>query len=91
MASDIDVVVFDKHELIRESVISHQLGNLSQDVFARTVVRMGLTGKHELNRPLGVIDHRGKDFHILQDHVRALVCRESSCKTDRQRIRTQGA
>src|SRR5262245_46409121 len=69
----------------------HQLGNLLQHRLARYVVWMSLSRENELNRPFGIIHHLKQLFEFLEDQIGTLVCRETSCKADGQRIGTERA
>src|SRR5256885_13477731 len=89
VTAHVDVIVFDKGELVAELRISHHLRNLLKNTFARLVMGMGLPGKHELDRAFGVVDHRGKLFQVPQDQVGAFVSGEAASKPDSQRIGTK--
>src|SRR5581483_703806 len=91
MATDVDVVILDKHETVAELRAAHQLGNLLQNSFAGFVMRMRFAGEQELHWALWVIDHGCQVFHVLENQVRALVGGEATCEADRQRIRTENA
>ena len=86
MASNVDVVVFNKNKLVGEFGIAHELGYLLQHALAGLIKRMGLAGEHELHRALGVIDHGGEQFNVAQDQVGALVGGKAAREADGQSV-----
>ena len=91
MASDVDVVVLDEHELVRELRIAHHLRDFLQHALAGIVARMRFAGENELHGPLRIVDHGGEPFDIAQDQVGALVSGEAARETDGERIRAEYA
>src|SRR5882672_3499287 len=89
IAPDIDVIVFDKDELVGKQAVAHEFGDLLQYFFARLVVGMGLTSKDELHRAFGIVHHGGEALEIGEDQVGALVGGEAAGKSDGQRVWTE--
>ena len=75
-----------KTNLLAQFGIAHHLRDLLQDLLSRLVVRMGLAGKQELHRALGIVDHRGQALDVGEDQVGALVGGEAAREADGQRI-----
>ena len=82
VASDINVVVFDKYKFVGELFVAHQLRDLLQHSLARIVARVRLSGEHKLHRPLRIVHHQGDFFDVGQDQVSALVSSEAPCESD---------
>ena len=82
VASDVDVIVLHKHELVVELGISHQFGNLLQDSLAGLVQRMSLAGEYELHRSIRIVHHRSQPLDIGQNQVRSFVSREPAGKSN---------
>ena len=86
MAADVDVVVLDEDELVGELGVAHHLGDLLQHTLAGLVVRVGLAGKEELHRTLGVVDHGGEPLDVGEQQVGALVGGKAAGEADGQRV-----
>src|SRR5438270_12691255 len=91
MTADINVVVFDKYELVAELGVAHQLGNLLQHSLAGFVEGMSLPGKNELHRTIRIVHHRSQPLYVGEDQVGALIGGKPACESDGERIRAQDA
>ena len=91
MAADVDVVVLNEDELVAERGIAHQLGDLLQNALARLIEGMGLAGKYELNRTIGIVDHGGEPLHVAKNQIRALVGCKPASETDGEGVGAEHA
>ena len=89
VTADVDVVVFDEHELVGETARAHHFGDLLQHAFAGLVARMGFAGKDELHRAFRIVDHRGEPLEILQNQIGALIGGKTAREADREGIGTE--
>jgi hypothetical protein len=82
----VDVVVFQKHEPPGKPRIVPQVSDFLDEVLARLVGGMGLAGKDHLDRPLRVVDQRGKPVQHAEEQVSPLVRGEAPGEADRERV-----
>ena len=64
MPADVDVVIFHKHNATGQPGIVPQIRNLADQPLAGLVCRMGLASKNNLNRTIGIADHRKQAVDI---------------------------
>ena len=87
--SDIDVVVFEQHDLPLEARLLSQTEDALQDRLAVVVGGMRLPGEHELHGTLRVGHDLPQQLDVAQHEVRALVRCEPSREADRQSLRIE--
>ena len=61
-----------------------ELGPFLNQGLSRLVRRMGLAGKDELHRALGIGQQAKQSLRVVQQQVRPLVGREAARKAERQ-------
>ena len=90
MAADVDVVVFDKDELICE------LRGCASDsaICCRTrlpgsSLGCALPAKTNCTGPFGIVHHGGQALDVRQKQVSSLVGRKAAGKSDSERVRTE--
>ena len=86
MPAYVDVVIFHKHNATGQPGIVPQIGNLADQPLAWLVCRMGLASKNNLNRPIGIADHRKQAVDIAQHEVGPLVGCKAAGKSDREDV-----
>src|SRR5262245_5981775 len=87
-AREIYIVIFDEEHLAGKPRVTHQTGDLLQNLLSRIIARMSFAGEDELNRSLRVVDQRSEHLYVLKDEVGAFIGGEAARKTDRQGIQT---
>ena len=89
VTADVDVVVLDEQDLAGKPRVAHQPRDLLQDGLARPVVRMGLSGEHQLDRHLWIVHERHDGLDVLENQIGPLVGGEPARESDRQRVHAQ--
>jgi len=82
----VNVVIFDKHEIIRQLAAFAQLNDLLNEAFAFVVPRVRLAGEDELNRPLLVMDEFYDVFKLPENQWSALIGGEPAGEANGQRV-----
>ena len=88
-APDVDVVIFEEDDALRELRIALERDDAADDRFAEVVGRVRFTGENELHRAFRVVDDAVEALFVLNDEVSALVFGEATGETDRQRFRIE--
>ena len=78
-----------KTNLSAEFGVAHHLGDLLQHQLSRLVMGMGLAGKEELHRTLGIVDHGRQSLDIGEDQVGSFVGGKAPSEADGQGIRRE--
>ena len=86
---NVDVVVFDEHQVTGQFTVFAQVNDLLDESFAFVVAGMRLAGKYELDWPLLVVGEIHDVFELLENQRRALVGGEAPRKADGQRVGVQ--
>src|SRR5262249_18551277 len=90
-ASDIGVVVFNKHDGMFEFGFTRFIVNLLNKPLSRFIFWVRLPRENKLNRTFGFLPQPQKSFLLTEEQSTALICREAPRKTDRQNLGIQDA
>src|SRR5665213_3266717 len=89
LARNVNIVIFEKHEVAREFAVFAEMNDLLDETFAFVIARVRFAGENKLKGALFVAREFDDVFELLENERRAFVSGEAAREADGQRVEVQ--